>query len=294
MGVFFNAGSEATTAALGIARRATGRRAIARCGYHGWHDWCVAEMDHVPAGLAEQVLCYDAMRPETLTALFEQHPGKIAAVIVAPEMIHPPSRDKVVTLIEATHRAGALFIIDEVKTGIRAPGGSMQQYYDVKPDLTTLSKALGNGWPIAALIGTREVMQHAEGLPISATYHAFTPGMAAALQTLRIVERTNAPHYVDVIGRRLIEGLSEAVARHGVPARAYGEPIAAMPFLSFADADCAIRPQLEDAFYTEMLAQGMLLHPRHLWYISTAHTPDDVDRTIAAVDTALRHAAAVL
>src|SRR4051812_42899162 len=158
MGLFVKTGSEATTAALRIARRATGRRAVARCGYHGWHDWCLPEEDFVPAGLDRQVFVYDAMRPETLTEILDAHRGAFAAVILAPEMIHPPDRDTLIALIEAAHRHGAVFIMDEIKTGLRAPKGSMQAFLDVRPDLTTLSKALGNGWPIGAVIGPRALM----------------------------------------------------------------------------------------------------------------------------------------
>src|SRR4051794_19522486 len=151
MGVFVKTGSEATTAAVRIARRATGRRLIARCGYHGWHDWCVPDEDFVPEGLSDQVFVYEASRPETLQSLLDARPGRFAAVILAPEMIHPPSAEKLTALMDATRRHGALFIMDEVKTGLRAPGGSMQAFYGVTPDMTTLSKALGNGWPVGAV-----------------------------------------------------------------------------------------------------------------------------------------------
>lgn len=122
MVLFLKTGSEATTAALRVARRVTGRRKIARAGYHGWHDWCTPEAEFVPAGLGDQIVFYDAMQPSTLRVILDEYPGEFAAVILAPEMVHPPSRATVLELMESAARHGALFIMDEVKTGFLAPG----------------------------------------------------------------------------------------------------------------------------------------------------------------------------
>jgi len=287
MGAFFKAGSEATTAALRIARRATGRRIVARCGYHGWHDWCHPDGDFVPERLDEQIVFYDGLNSQSLATLFARHRDRVAAVILAPEMIHPPNRDAVADIARLARENGALFVMDEVKTGLRAPGGSMQAFYGIRPDLTTLSKALGNGWPIAALVGTEEAMRHGEGIPLSATYHGETSAMAAAIKTLGIVERDNAPAYLEEIGGRFIRGLNDAAARNRVQARAYGEPIAAMPFLKFADGCEA----LKERFYAHVLARGVLLHPNHLWYVSTAHTTSDIDEALSVVDDAMARVA---
>ncbi len=287
MGVFFKTGSEAATAALRIARRATGRRLVARCGYHGWHDWCLPDADFVPEGLDAQIRHYDATQPATLETLLAAEPGRFAAVILAPEMIHPPSRTIVLALMEAARRHGALFIMDEVKTGIRAPGWSMQAWYDVKPDLTTLSKALGNGWPVAVTIGREEVMREAAGLHLSATYHGDPVAMAAAMATLAIVERDGVQERLRLLGERLIAGLNEAAARNAMPARAYGEPIPCMPFMRFEHPDPAINAALGDFVYRRVIAEGVLLHPRHLWFVSAAHTGADIDRAVDAVDRAM-------
>jgi glutamate-1-semialdehyde 2,1-aminomutase len=289
MGVFVKTGSEATTAAVRIARRATGRRLIARCGYHGWHDWCVPDEDFVPEGLSDQVFVYDATRPETLSALLDARPGRFAAVILAPEMIHPPSREALEAIMAAARRHGAVFIMDEVKTGFRAPGGSMQAFYGgVEPDLTTLSKALGNGWPVGAVVGRRAVMRHAAGMHLSATYHGDTAAMAAALATMDIVEREGVQERVWALGERLIAGLNEAARRNRVPAEAYGEPIPPMPFLRFAHPDPAANERLKELVYAQVLAEGVLLHPRHMWFVSAAHTAADIERAVDTVDAAMR------
>lgn len=287
MGTFFKTGSEATTAALRIARRATGRRRVIRCGYHGWHDWCLPLDAAVPDGLAQQVLELPAAEPERLGALLRAHPGEVAAVIVAPEMFHPPRREVFAAMIETTREHGAVFIFDEVKTAFRTPRGSMQQFLDLQPDITTLSKALGNGWAVAALVGKRSVLRHGAGLHLSATYHGDTAAMAAAMATLDILDREDVTGHVWRLGERLISGLDAAARAHGLPVVAYGEPIPSMPFMRFTHPQPDVRDRLRDSFYVEVLARGVLLHPRHLWFISHAHRDADIDRTLAAAREAM-------
>ena len=286
MAAFFKTGSEATTAALRIARAATGRKAVVRCGYHGWHDWCLPLEPFVPAGLDEQVLELDAAKPESLATLLRSARNPVAAVIVAPEMILPTRADVFHELLATTHAHGAVFVLDEVKTALRIKPGSFQEYVGVRPDLTTLSKALGNGWPVAAVVGSRDVMEAGAGLHLSATYHGETAGIAAALAMLDFVDRNPVAEHVWQLGERLIAGLNEAARRHDVPALAFGEPLPPMPFLKFTAEDAALRSRLGTRFFREMLARGQLLHPRHLWFVSYAHSQEDIECTLSVAESA--------
>jgi glutamate-1-semialdehyde 2,1-aminomutase len=294
MGFFMKTGSEATTAAVRMARRFTGRRKVVRCGFHGWHDWCFPDDGSGPAGLAEQVLRLTDIGAEGLERILSANREQVAAVIVAPEMVLPLARKPLQEMIDVAHRHGALFILDEVKTACRAPGGSVQCHLDIAPDITTLSKGLANGWPMSAVIGRAEVMRAGQGIHLSATYHGDSAAVAAALACLGIIDREDVPAYVERLGQRLIDGLNAVVARHGAPARAYPEPIAAMPFLAFTHPDQAANEALRSAFYGAMFEQGILLHPRHLWYTTLAHTGDDIDRTVAAADQAMAQACNLL
>ena len=296
MGVFFKTGSEATTAALRVARRLTGRRRVARCGYHGWHDWCLPLEDFVPAGMPEQVLEFRASDPASLRALFDRCAGEIAAVIVAPEMMLPPSPSKLRELADIARRGGAVFVMDEVKTAFRIAPGSVQQRAGVVPDMTTVSKALGNGWPIAALLGKREVMSAAAGMHLSATFHGDTASMAAAMTVLDLLDRrspVDVQEHVWRLGERLIAGLTELLRSHRIAGEAFAEPYPPMPFLRFTDPDPLRNAAIRDTFFAETLARGVLLHPRHLWFVSAAHTDEDIARTLTAADEALAIAARV-
>jgi glutamate-1-semialdehyde 2,1-aminomutase len=287
MAYFMKTGSEATTASLRIARCHTGRRKIIRCGFHGWHDWCFPDDDSVPAGLAQQVFALTDISAEGLDALLQRHAAEVAAVIVAPEMVMPLSRETLQSMIDIAHGHGALFILDEVKTGCRIPGGSVQQYLGVRPDMTALSKGLGNGWPVAAVIGRRDVMEAGQRIHLSATYHGDTAGMAAAMACLKIIDDEGVQDHVWRLGEHLIQGLNALVARHQLPARAYGEPLPPMPFLAFTHSSEEVNEALRTTFYSEMFRRGILLHPRHLWYTCRAHSAADIERTLAAADEAM-------
>jgi len=290
MAAFFKTGSEATTAALRIARAFTGRHAVVRCGYHGWHDWCLPLERFVPRGLGEQVIELDVSSPASLQNVFRDSDTAIAAVIVAPEMILPTRASVFHELLAITRAHGAVFILDEIKTGLRIKPGLFQEHVGIDPDLTTLSKALGNGWPIAAVMGKREVMQAAEGLHLSATYHGETAAMAAAMATLDFVEQHPVAERVWALGEQLIAGLNESAARHGIQARAFGEPLPPMPFLKFEGLDEKRTERVKARFYREVLAGGVLLHPRHLWFVSYSHTANDIERTLAVADGAFASA----
>ena len=287
MAMFVKTGSEATTAALRIARRATGRRKVVRCGYHGWHDWCLPLEPFVPEGLAEQVLEFAAGDPSTLARVLAEHPGQIAAVIVAPEMVVPGRSEPLREVAALARAAGALFVLDEIKTGFRIRPGSVQRLWGLSPDLTTVSKALGNGWPVAAVLGRREVMEHAQGLHCSATYHGDTAAMAAAMRTLELVEERGVLDHVWQQGQRLIDGLAAAAQRHHLPMHAFGEPLPPMPMLRVTVPDPSVRDHIAHTFFAEMMTRGVLLHPRHLWFVSHAHGVREIDATLACADEAM-------
>jgi glutamate-1-semialdehyde aminotransferase len=197
-------------------------------------------------------------------------------------------------LAEITRRYGALFVMDEVKTGLRIHPGSVSARVGLVPDLITISKALGNGWPIALTAGSRAVMQAAANVHYSATFHGDTAAMAAALETLRIIEARDVQRHVEQLGQRLIDGLNRLVHDLAVPAIAYPEPLAPMPFFRFEHPEPQRNALLTRCFYREVLAAGELLHPRHLWFTSAAHTEFDIDRTLERCQVALRETLALV
>ena len=145
---------------------------------------------------------------------------------------------------------------------------------------------MGNGFAVAALVGKRDVMRAGAGMHYSATYHGDTSAMAAALETIRLIDSLGVQAHVDALGRVLIDGLNALAARHHVEAVAYGEPLPAMPFLRFQYADSAENERAVEVFYRAMLLRGVLLHPRHMWFISASHTRSDIATTLEAAEAA--------
>jgi glutamate-1-semialdehyde aminotransferase len=186
-----------------------------------------------------------------------------------------------------THAHGALFIMDEVKTGLRIAPGTVCQRIGLVPDLITVSKALANGWPLAFVAGPRRILQAAAGMHYSATYHGDTTAMAACLKALELADREGTREHVETLGQRLIDGLNVLSQELAVSAEAYGEPLAAMPFFRFTYPDREHNALMTRLFYREVLARGVLLHPRHLWFLCGAHTPAHVDLTLGVCRAAL-------
>ncbi len=290
MVTFMKTGSEVTSVAVRIARAYTGREKIARCGYHGWHDWCNVGGNGVPKVLEGQTLEFDGNRPETLERLFEENPNEIAGVIIAPEEVVPPDRSKFERIKEITHRHGAILIFDEVKTWPRISLGGFQEWIGVIPDIATLSKAMANGFPIGAVVGRKEVMETVNHIWISATFNGETASMAAALKTIQELERLNALEHIWRMGRMLIDGLNEIIREFGAPAEAFGWPLPPMPFMRFTVEDKETEEKLRTSFFGEVISRGVLLHPTHMWFVSYAHKEEDIERTLEIVREAMKTA----
>ena len=166
-------GSDATTGAVRVARAATGREIVAVCGYHGWHDWYVGSTTRnkgIPKavqGLTEQ---FEYNNLGSLQSLFDKHPGRIAAVIMEPMNMIEPEDGFLQSVAALTRKEGAILIFDEIITGFRFARGGAQEYFGVTPDISAFGKALGNGMPIAAVVGRREIMMEMEEIFFSSTF----------------------------------------------------------------------------------------------------------------------------
>ncbi|HVZ39258.1 MAG TPA: aminotransferase class III-fold pyridoxal phosphate-dependent enzyme [Candidatus Kapabacteria bacterium] len=272
---FHKTGSDACSAAVRLARTFTARRWILSSGYHGWHDWCNTADAGVPAST---VCCADfAYDLDRLEMLLDEHHGDIAALFVEPQpsFLEPGFYAELRALADA---AGCLLMFDEVKTGLRLPRGSAQAAAGVTPDLTTVSKAIANGYCLSAVLGRAEFMDVSERTHISTTYDIEAIPFAAARATLHELLNTDALKRIDAMGCSAVNSLNALCALHDVGARAFGP--GAMFRIGFADADA------ETMFYVEMVRRGVLMYPYDNHFISLAHGADELQQTIAAADNA--------
>ena len=279
-------GSDATSAAVRLARIATGRERVVRWGYNGWHDWSVPQSPGVPpASRADE---FDLEDLEGLSRILAIDPP-VACVVTMPFEYQESPSGRLDAIRTAAHSHGALLVLDEMRSGFRLSLGGAQEHLNVQADLATFSKGLANGYAISAVTGSAEIMGGLAVTKISSTFFANPADMAAALATLRILEDSDALERIWSTGTNLMVGLRQIVAEFGVPAEVVGYP--PMPFLRFTSTDIHQAERERIAFFTETTRQGVLLHPDHQWFVSAAHTEADLDETLATCRVAMAAAA---
>jgi glutamate-1-semialdehyde 2,1-aminomutase len=312
---FSLSGSEADHCAWRLARALTGRPKILRFEghYHGWFD-PVAQGIAIPdgadagpreaprpfpwtAGLPPRVEDEIVLLPWNDLALVErtlaERGHEIAAIVTEPVMCNngciPPKPGFLEGLRRLCDRHGCILIFDEVITGFRLGLGGAQQRFGVTPDLAIFGKAMASGWPISVLCGSERCMEPiASGKVIHAgTMNSGNPSIAAALATVRVLERERVPERLERLGLRLMDGLRSAASEVGVDLLVQGMgPMFHVGFTSAAAVsdlrDCRGYDRARGTrFVAGMHERGIRLIGRGLWYVSNAHAEADIDRAVA-------------
>lgn len=277
LAVLLKSGSDATGAAVRICRAYTGHDVILRWGYNGWHDWCAVKRKGIPTDVSLRTDTFDYGSLESLEAAFRRHPGNVAAIVMMPFVTNPPSAEFLQSAQDMAHRNGALFVLDEIRSGFRVSLGGAQELLGVSADLVTVGKAMANGYAISALLGRRDVMQTFGDVHISSTFYANGLAMAASLATLDVLEHTPALKNVAELGTRLLDGLRAITAEYRLAAEVCGLP--QMPYLTLTGPGAGAAQRV---FFTETIRRGVLFHPNHHWYVNAAMTTEDIDFALAA------------
>lgn len=208
---FLRTGAEASAAAVRVARTATNRNHIIACGYFGWLDWC-SDAAGVPDAVRADITWVPFDEVDALESAVTVHAGELAAIIVEP-LIHEVASIRWLTAARAAcDRTGAILIFDEIKTAFRMRTGGVQELLGVVPDLSTLGKAMANGYPLAALVGRAGVMEAATRTWISSTAATESTGLAAANAVFDWHERVDVPARMAEAGARLREVIGNALA----------------------------------------------------------------------------------
>lgn len=291
MAILVKTGSDATGVAVRIARGYTDKRVILRCGYHGWHDWCVESHGGVPEEVSKLTVEFPYGDLQALEKALEGNKGEVAAIIVTPVghplnqpvMAPPPGYLEGVRQLADAHKA--VLIFDEIRSGFRVAMGGAQERYGVTPDLATFGKALANGYAIGACVGKAEYMKVAEKkVFISSTFFPNSLEMVAAMKCLDILERENVIDDIWRRGQRFLDRLAAIVADSGVPATVSGIP--PMPFLTFDKVDDCYGER-RTLFYTETIRRNLFIQPYHHWYIAYRHSDEDLAHALNAIGEAL-------
>lgn len=291
---FMKTGNDANSAAIRLARAFTGRDHLVTCGYHGYSDWfacgegtapgwCPREGNGVPTALDALVTRIAYGDLEAAEALFAQKGDEIAAVIMVPyDWGETVAHDFVHGMRALTEQHGALLIFDQVLTGFRLALGGAQEYFDVHPDLSTYAKALGNGCPLSAYGGRRDVMEKLYDVMLTTTYAGETLSLAAANATLQVLQEEPVIDHIWRMGQRLQHGFDTAAQSLGLAARSYGLP-PAVQFRFSGDSDTDTSAQR--VFFRELYRRRIFAARPFL--LSYAHQPADIDETLEAMQQAL-------
>ncbi len=317
---FVNSGTEATMSALRVARAYTGRRKIIKFagGYHGHADLLLvaAGSGALTLGTPDSPGVPEAVTAETLVApyndlasvraVFERYPDDVAAVIVEPVAGNmgcvPPVAGFLEGLRELTAQYGAVLIFDEVMTGFRVARGGAQALYGVTPDMTCLGKIVGGGLPAAAYGGKREILSLVS--PAGPVYQAGTLSgnplaMAAGAAQLELLRGLDVYERLDALSETLAAGIGAAADSAGVPV--YQTRVGSM-FTTFFTS----QPVVDEAtaktsdtaafavYFRSLLEQGVYIAPSQFeaGFLSLAHSEEDIARTVAAAEVAMRAVAA--
>ena len=188
--IFVLSGSDATTAAIRLARTYTGRDKILKFGYNGWHDWCVPVATGIPAKAREDIIPFTYNDIVSVEKAMEKYKGQVAGIILTPlahEFNHPlefPKDGFLQKLRDITRAEGSLLIYDEIRTGFRLALGGAQEYFGVTPDIGVFGKAMANGYAIGMVTGRDDIMMANQKAYISSTFFYNSFPMTASLATI--------------------------------------------------------------------------------------------------------------
>ncbi len=278
---FAKNGSDATAAAVRLARAHTGRDHVAVCGYHGWQDWYIgstARHRGVPAATRALTHTFPYDDPDALARLLAAH--DVAAVVMEPMNVAFPAPGYLAAVRDLCTRHGTLLVFDETVTGFRFARGGAQALFGVAPDLATFGKGLANGLPLSVMAGRRDLMQGMEEIFFSTTFGGETLALAAARAVLDKLEREPVLETVAARGTALADGTRALARAHGLAdvVQVSGHPT--WTFVQLRAAGPYDPLALKTLFLQECLARGILTLGTH--NVCYALTDEDVERVLAA------------
>lgn len=286
-------GGEAVAVAVRIARAHTGRDKVAFCGYHGWHDWYLAAnlgsddylKGHLQAGLAPNgvpralegtAMPFNYNRLDELQKIIEKNGGDLAAIVMEPVRNMAPEKGFLDGVMALARENNITLIIDEITAGFRMNSGGAHLLYGLVPDIAVFGKSIGNGYPMAAVIGKKEVMEAVQKTFISSTFWTERVGLVAALATIKKHRRVNCPGHLIHIGEGIQHSLRKNADAFDISLTVQGLP----PLTHFA-FEYDNKLEIKAYFIQEMLRQEILATTG--FYAMYAHAQSHVEQYDAAV-----------
>jgi len=271
-------GSDATTGAIRVARAVTGRDHVAACGYHGWHDWYIGATTRnlgVPKATQKLTHIFEYNNIDSLKNIFKKHKSEVAAVIMEPMNYVEPKKGFLKSVKKLARENGALLIFDETITGFRWSLGGAQKYFGVTPDLSTFGKSMANGMPISALVGKKKYMKKVEDVFYSFTQGGEALSIAAAIATIKEIEKKSVINYIWKLGKYLQDETAKLIDLNGLEhiLKITGKPCWQVFKISPAKkyTDLEIKSFLQQ----QIIQEGFLWYGQH--NMSFSHTRKDIE-----------------
>jgi len=286
-------GGEAMAIAVRIGRAFKGKDKVAFCGYHGWHDWYLSanladdkSLDGhllpglkplgVPRCLKGTAMPFTYNRIDELKSIVRNN--DIGVIVMEPIRHYEPENDFLNKVRNITEETGAVLIFDEITSGFRLSVGGAHKLYGVEPDIVVYGKAMGNGFPMAAIIGKREVMNVAQESFISSTFWTERIGFVAATATIKKMLKNNVPSHLVRIGNLVKKGWGNLAKRHNLKIKIMGIP----PLATFVFDYGKENQVLHTLFTQEMLNRGFLASKQV--YVSYSHQEEHIKTYLGNVD----------
>ncbi len=278
---FAKNGSDATSAAIRLARAETARDFIACCGYHGWHDWYIATTTKnagIPKRVQDLSVSFQYNNISSLQKLIDQYPQQIAAVILEPMNLEFPQNNFLSQVKTLCRQHDIVLIFDETVTGFRFDNGGAQAYFEVTPDLATFGKGIANGYPLSVVCGSKELMQGMSEIFFSGTFGGECLSLAAAKTVLELLSQSPILQEIAQTGSYLYEQVNtllekkqanEIFSIQGHPSWSF--------FISKSFEDLSIF-EIKSFYMQECFEQGIFSLGSH--NLSHAHTFTDIDKLI--------------
>jgi glutamate-1-semialdehyde 2,1-aminomutase len=288
-------GTDATTAAIRLARAYTGRDHIAVCGYHGWQDWFIGSTTRnkgVPDSISALTHKFEYNRIASLKKLLSEFEGKIAAVIMEPMNVVYPEPGFLESVQQEVRAAGALLIFDETITGFRFAKGGAQELFGITPDLATFGKGMANGFPLSAVVGRRDIMMEMEQIFFSGTFGGELLSLASAKYLLSAMVDNNFTEGLSLIGENISLGVQDRIKHHSLSETISLSGHPSWKFINWKQPEKYPPNTLKTYFMQLMFNNGILILNTH--NVSLAHTTKIQRRILDAYDFVLADIARTL
>lgn len=291
---FARTGGEAMAISVRIARAKTKKDLVLFCGYHGWHDWYLSanladdealdghllpglQPKGVPRVLKGTAIPFEYNDIKKFLSLMERYKGKIAAVVMEPIRNYQPAAGFLETIRKETRKQGVVLIFDEVSSGWRLTFGGAHLLFGIEPEMAVFGKAMSNGYPMAAVIGKKRVMDVSQETFISSTYWTEKIGPAAALACIRKMKRLNVSRHLIKVGKKVQEIWRRLAKKHGLKIK-----ISGVYPLGHFDFEYKNSLVLKTLFTQLMLEKGFLA--ANAFYAAYAHKERHLKRYAEATD----------